>query len=147
MAGWAVDHGASRAIQAMCERVVVGQRDEILIMQNWLRDRGQPIPHVDPAQGMAGMTHAAHMPGMLTPEQMGELNAAKGAEFDRLFLTYMIQHHQGAVTMVNQLFATQGGGQEELVFRLASDIFADQTTEIDRMQKMLAALPTGESHP
>jgi uncharacterized protein (DUF305 family) len=82
------------------------------------------------------------MPGMLTTEQLENLDRARGPEFDRLFLTYMIQHHQGAITMVNELFAASGG-ENEVVYRFASDVFADQTTEIDRMQKMLAALLFG----
>ena len=76
---------------------------------------------------------------MLTPEQMKQLDAARGPEFDRLFLTYMIQHHQGAITMVDQLFASPGAGQELYVFRFASDVNADQTTEIARMRLMLGA--------
>jgi uncharacterized protein (DUF305 family) len=79
------------------------------------------------------------MPGMLTPEQMKQLEAARGPEFDRLFLTFMIQHHQGAITMVDQLFASPGAGQELYVFRFASDVNADQTTEIERMRLMLGA--------
>ncbi len=70
---------------------------------------------------------------------MQQLSAAKGSEFDRLFLTFMIQHHQGALTMVNQLFSSQGAAQEEYVFRFASDVSTDQTTEIERMRSMLAA--------
>jgi len=80
------------------------------------------------------------MPGMLTAEQLAQLDRARGPEFDRLFLRFMIQHHQGAITMVDRLFGSQGAGEEETVFRIASDVYADQTTEIDRMQKMLAAL-------
>src|SRR6184192_4252313 len=79
------------------------------------------------------------MPGMLTAEQLAQLDRARGPEFDRLFLTFMIQHHQGAITMVNQLFGSQGGGEQETVFRFASDVFADQSTEIDRMNRMLEA--------
>ena len=85
------------------------------------------------------------MPGMLSPEQLAQLDAARGSEFDRLFLTFMIQHHLGAIVMVDKLFGTQGAGQDEATFRFASDVYADQTTEIDRMQKMLAALPPGGS--
>ena len=86
------------------------------------------------------------MAGMLTAEQMAELDAARDAEFDRLFLTYMIQHHRGAITMVDQLFDTYGAAQNDLVFKIASDIGADQTSEIDRMQSMLRDMvfePTG----
>src|SRR3989475_12560410 len=75
----------------------------------------------------------------LTAEQLAQLDRARGPEFDRLFLTLMIQHHQGAITMVNQLFGSQGGGEQETVFRFASDVFADQSTEIDRMNRMLEA--------
>jgi len=80
------------------------------------------------------------MPGMLTEEQLKQLDAAKGAEFDKLFLTLMIQHHTGAVSMVKDLFNTYGAGQDETVFKLASDVNVDQTTEIARMQRMLFTL-------
>jgi uncharacterized protein (DUF305 family) len=82
------------------------------------------------------MSHAHMMPGMLTAEQLGQLDRARGAEFDELFLRFMIQHHEGAITMVNELFA-QGAGEENPVYKIASDVFADQTTEIERMQRML----------
>lgn len=138
IAGWAPTHDASQSLRALCERIVVGQRDEIALASRWLNARHQTVP--DPAHaGMPGMDHATMMPGMLTPEQLAQLDAARGTEFDRLFLTFMIQHHQGAITMVNELFA-RGGGEEEVAYRFASDVFADQTTEIDRMQKMLAVL-------
>ena len=83
------------------------------------------------------------MPGMLTADQMAQLDAARGPEFDRLFLTFMIQHHQGAITMVDQLFDTYGAAQNDLVFKIASDIGADQTSEIDRMQSMLREMVFG----
>ena len=83
--------------------------------------------------------HAMHMPGMLTQDQLDELDAAKGPDFDRLFLKYMIQHHQGAVAMVKVLFATDGAGQDELSFKVANDINVDQLTEIARMELMLKA--------
>jgi uncharacterized protein (DUF305 family) len=141
MGGWAPTHGASPAVRVMCERIVVGQRDEIALMERWLRERHEAVPETDTAhQMMPGMDHSMIMPGMLTAEQLEQLDRARGPEFDRLFLRFMIQHHQGAVTMVDQLFGSQGAGEEETVFRIASDIYADQTTEIDRMQKMLAAL-------
>jgi len=140
IAGWAPTHGASPSLRALCERIVVGQRDEIALASRWLRRRNQPVPETDASHDMMpGMDHPMLMPGMLTAEQLGQLDKAAGAEFDRLFLTFMIQHHQGAITMVNDLFA-RGGGEEEVTYRFASDVFADQTTEIDRMQKMLAAL-------
>jgi uncharacterized protein (DUF305 family) len=81
------------------------------------------------------------MPGMLTPEQMQQLDQARGTAFDRLFLTSMIRHHQGAVSMVDALFGTPGAGRDELTFKLANDISVDQSTEIARMETMLAALP------
>ena len=140
IAGWAPTHDASQSLRAMCERIVVGQRDEIALMGRWLRERQQPVPEADTSHHtMPGMDHSMMMPGMLTDEQLAQLDRARGPEFDRLFLQFMIQHHQGAVTMVNQLFGS-GSGEEETVFRIASDVYADQTTEIDRMQKMLAAL-------
>ena len=81
------------------------------------------------------------MPGMLTDEQLKQLDAARGPDFDRLFLTFMIQHHRGALTMVDQLFATTGAGQDEGIFKLANDIQADQSTEIHRMLTMLFTIP------
>ena len=143
IASWAPSHGASASLQAMCARIVVGQTDEIHLMQQWLRDQHLPVPDVTHAMAMRmpGMAMPM-MPGMLTDAQLARLDSARGVEFDRRFLNDMIQHHTGAVTMVDQLFATPAAAQVETVFRLASDVYADQTTEIDRMQKMLAALPS-----
>lgn len=144
IAGWAVSHGASPALQRLCERIVVAQRDEIALMQAWLRDRALPVPAADATHlrvQMNGMEHDMLMPGMMTAEELARLDGARGAEFDRLFLQAMIRHHEGAIAMVDQLFGAQGAGQDEIVFRFASDVYADQTTEIERMQKMLAALP------
>ena len=147
ISGWAPSHGASPTILTLTERIVAGQSDEIELMQRWLADHGEPVPEgkAHYMSGMAGMNHDmpgmdSSMPGMLSQAQLEQLDAARGPEFDRLFLTFMIQHHQGAIVMVNQLFG-QGAGEEERSFRFASDVYADQTTEIDRMQKMLAALP------
>lgn len=140
IAGWAPSHNASPSLRALCERIVVGQRDEITLMRRWLEARHEDVPDSNAAHStMPGMDHAAMMPGMLTPDQLAQLDGARGPEFDRLFLTFMIQHHQGAITMVNQLFG-QGAGEQENVFRFAADVYADQSTEIARMQKMLAAL-------
>lgn len=142
MAGWAPSHGAGPAVRTLCERIINAQQDEIRTMQTWLRDRNQTVPEPLPGgmkMKMDGMEHEMLMPGMLTEEQMRELNAARGTEFDRLFLKYMIQHHQGAVTMVKKLFDTDGAAQDELVFKFASDVNVDQTTEIARMQQMLFA--------
>jgi uncharacterized protein (DUF305 family) len=142
IAGWAPGHDGSAAVQRMCERIVVGQADEIAILRRWLADRGEPAPPADSVHhGMPGMDHGALMPGMLTDAELARLDSAKGPAFDRLFLTLMIKHHQGALVMVNTLFSTPGAGQDVTVFRIANDVHADQTTEIDRMQKMLATLP------
>lgn len=152
MAGWAASHGASASLQRLAERIAVAQKDEIALMQNWLRSKGEPVPDATPAMTMPmnGMQHDMHhsmlMPGMLTDAQLKQLDAARGVEFDRLFLTFMMQHHQGAITMVDTLFGSEGAGQDEVIFRFASDVYADQTTEIDRMQKMLDALPPSASN-
>jgi uncharacterized protein (DUF305 family) len=86
-------------------------------------------------------THITPMPGMLTEEQLRQLDAARDAEFDRLFLTFMIQHHRGAVEMVRALFASHGAGQDETVFKFAADVEVDQSTEIKRMLQMLIESP------
>ena len=87
------------------------------------------------------------MPGMLTEEQMKMLDAARGPEWDRLFLTFMIQHHQGALTMVDTLFNSYGAAQDETVFKFATDVHADQSTEIARMQSMLEAMAAAKQDP
>jgi uncharacterized protein (DUF305 family) len=143
MAGWAESHGASPSILTLTARITNAQKDEIVTMQKWLRDRHQPVPEPNPhgmAMNMGGMQHEMLMPGMLTEDQLKQLDAARGSEFDRLFLIFMIQHHTGAVTMVNNLFNTNDAAQDITVYKLASDISADQTTEIARMQKMLASM-------
>jgi uncharacterized protein (DUF305 family) len=141
MARMAPTHGASQTVQILAARIINAQQDEIATMQQWLRDRGQPVPAATPmGMQMPGMDHPMLMPGMLTPEQMHELDQARGKDFDRLFLTGMIQHHRGAVAMVQQLFSTYGAAQDETVFKFASDVNVDQTTEIARMQRMLLAL-------
>lgn len=143
IAGWAPSHGASPSVRTLCERIVVSQRDEIAFMQTMLRDHNQPVP--DPAHPhmMAGMDHPMLMPGMLTPEQLAQLDAARGPEFDKLFLTFMIQHHRGALTMIDTLFASPGAAQDDVMFKVASDMSADQSTEIDRMTNMLFDAATG----
>ena len=138
MAKWAPSHGASPAVRVLCERIVVAQTDEIAFAQRWLREHGEYVPPADPrGHIMQGMDQPMLMPGMLTPEQMAQLDGARGPEFDRLFLTFMIQHHQGAITMVQQLLAVPGAAQDGPIFRFASDVNADQTTEINRMTLML----------
>jgi uncharacterized protein (DUF305 family) len=143
MAGWAESHGASPAVHTLTQRIINAQKDEIAGMQKWLRDRHQTVPEPNPhgmTMNMGGMQHQMLMPGMLTEDQLKQLDAARSKDFDRLFLVFMIQHHQGAVAMVNNLFATNGAAQDITVYKLASDISADQTTEIERMQKMLASM-------
>jgi uncharacterized protein (DUF305 family) len=121
-------------------RIHVSQTDEIKMMQRWLQARGQDAPdpraHRDMA-GMEGMDHMVMMPGMLTPDEMQRLASALGREFDRLFLQGMIKHHNGALIMVKDLFATPGAGQQSEIFAFASDVEADQKMEIDRMADML----------
>ena len=144
IASWAASHGASPSLQILAERIVVAQRDEIELMRTWLADRKQPVPPPDATHHrmtMNGMTHDMLMPGMMTDEELAQLDAARGVEFDRLFLTFMIRHHEGALEMVEKLHGSLGAAQDEMVFRLSADVFADQTTEIERMQKMLEALP------
>jgi uncharacterized protein (DUF305 family) len=157
---WAPSHGASAAVQRLTARIINAQSDEITTMQYWLKDRNQDPMQVDSTgtvtmshdahagynmAGMSGMSGMATMPGMLSEAQLRELDAARGADFDRLLLTYMIQHHRGAVSMVRTLFGVTGAGQDETVFKFASDVEVDQTTEIKRMLEMLfelgAALP------
>ncbi len=151
MSNLAPTNGASATIRTLAARIINAQQDEITIMQRWLRDREQPVPevHITGHQVMvhgAGDAHAhhAHMPGMLTDAQMAELAAAQGPAFDRLFLTFMIAHHKGAVVMVRDLFATDGAGQDTEVFKFAADVQVDQTTEVARMERMLAAMGAAE---
>jgi len=129
-------HSGSDVMKKLALRIELSQVDEIKMMQRWLADRGQQVP-----TGREHHTHGvALMPGMLTPDDMARLEAAKGVEFDRLFLEYMIRHHEGALTMVKDLFASPGAAQESEVFAFASDVEADQTAEIDRMGAMLNTL-------
>jgi uncharacterized protein (DUF305 family) len=140
MAGWAPSHGARHDVAVLCERIVVGQTDEIRSMQMWLRDRGQTVPDAKSTRmhmKMNGEEHDMLMPGMLTDEEMAELDKARGPEFDRLFLIGMIKHHQGAIDMVNDLFKAYGAAQDDVIYKFASDVFADQSIEIGVMHKML----------
>lgn len=143
MAKWAPTHGASETIRTLAARIINAQVDEIATMQQWLRERRKPVPEPSP-DGVTMTMHAAHngalQPGMLTEAQMRQLDQARGAEFDRLFLTFMIQHHRGALAMVRELFGTYGAGQDEIVFKFASDVNVDQITEIERMEQMLMDL-------
>jgi uncharacterized protein (DUF305 family) len=140
MAKWASTHGASPEVLRLTQRIIIGQTDEIAVMSRWLADRGQPVPEPNPAghvMQMGGQTHTMLMPGMLTEAQMKQLDAARGPEFDQRFLTFMIQHHRGAVQMVQELVANRGAANDETVFKFAADVNVDQTTEINRMLEML----------
>ena len=128
------------------KRIELSQIDEIGMMRHWLQARGQQAPDPQAMHAMAGM-HDMHdmgdmglMPGMLTQAEMKTLAAAKGAEFDRLFLEGMIKHHGGALTMVQTLLSTAGAAQDSEIFAFASDVEADQSMEIDRMSAMLKEL-------
>ena len=139
IAGWAASHDAGPSVRTLCDRIVASQKDEIDLMSRWLADRHEAVPHPDPEHMMMPEMDARHMmPGMLSAAQLAQLDSARGPDFDALFLRFMIQHHEGAITMVNDLFAA-GGGEENPVYKMASSVFADQTTEIERMQRMLAA--------
>jgi uncharacterized protein (DUF305 family) len=129
-------HSARDDMKLLGKRIELSQEDEIKMMRRWLQVRGQAIPD-EHAMHMHGATL---MPGMLSQEEMDRLAASKGDEFDRLFLQGMMKHHGGAITMVNELFATPGAGQEVEIFSFASDVDADQRMEIDRMGAMLSAL-------
>ncbi len=128
-------------MKLFAKRIEVSQNDEMKMMRTWLIDRHQPAPV--PAQGhgqlmeISGQPMAA-MPGMLTEAQMKALAAASGSAFDKLFLAGMIQHHGGALTMVEDLFATPGAGQESVIFDFASHVDSDQRMEISRMRMMLS---------
>ena len=140
MAGWAPTHGARADVAVLCERIVVGQRDEIAMMQQWLGDRGLDVPDATSTRHKMKMGDTVHemlMPGMLSDEEMAALDNARGPEFDRLFLEGMIKHHQGAIDMVDELFKSYGAAQDETVFKFASDVYADQGIEIDAMHEML----------
>ncbi len=148
MAKMAPTHGASRALETLCGRIINAQNDEITLMQNWLRDRNQPVPEAKPVpmkMMMNGQEMEMLMPGMLSDDQMKALDGARGVTFDTLFLRGMIQHHQGAITMVQELFASPGAGQDDAVFKFANNVNVDQSTEIHRMQQMLL-VESIESH-
>ena len=137
-------------IRALGERIRVSQQDEIALMKQWLRDRNQEVPMTDMSHA-DGMGHAMQMPGMamsdtlmpgmLTTDQMIALRNAKGAEFDRLFLKGMIQHHGGALVMVKEMFDTAGAGQDAELFNFATDVDSGQRAEIRIMETMLGEKP------
>ena len=127
---------SSDDVRKLARRIDVSQQDEMQMMREWLQGRGQQIPDARAHHMMGAML----MPGMLTAEEMERLAAAKGAAFDRLFLEGMIKHHGGAITMVHELFATDGAGQTPEIYSYASDVDADQRMEIDRMGSLLKEL-------
>jgi uncharacterized protein (DUF305 family) len=130
MAVMAPTHSASEQILMLAEKIDISQRDEIAMMQQWLAERGQAVP-------ADADLHAMHMPGMVTEAQLAQLDAARGRDFDRLFLTLMIQHHEGAVHMVDDLFASPGAAQDSDIFRFVTDVSADQLDEIGAMAYLL----------
>jgi uncharacterized protein (DUF305 family) len=128
----------------LARRIAASQEDEIALMRRWLLDRDERVPGREETEGHGHGT-GEPMPGMLSAEQFVRLENAKGAEFDRLFLESMIGHHDGALRMVEELFAA-GGGEEPEIYRYATHVDADQRIEIDRMRALLAAMgstPTG----
>jgi uncharacterized protein (DUF305 family) len=126
-------HTSSDTMRKLAQRIQVSQADEIKMMERWLSTRGAESPAIHAHRAMG----ATLMPGMLTADEMARLSTSKGREFDRLFLEGMIKHHEGALVMVKDLFATPGAGQESDIFAFASDVDADQRMEIDRMRAML----------
>jgi uncharacterized protein (DUF305 family) len=132
-------HTENKEIRSLGARISLSQTDEMKFMKRWLIAHGEPVSMAMP--GMPDMDMSGNpmhdMPGMLTPEQMDGLRQAKGAEFDRLFLTGMIQHHNGALVMVKQLFDTPGAGQDADLFEFATDADNTQRAEIGIMQSML----------
>jgi uncharacterized protein (DUF305 family) len=136
-------HTKNKDLRLLGARISKSQSDEIKFMKRWLEARGEPdspsMPGM-PNMNMPGMdmsNHHAQMPGMLTPKQMDALRKAKGAEFDHLFLTGMIQHHNGALIMVKDLFDTAGAGQDAELFNFTTDVDSGQRAEIRIMQTML----------
>jgi uncharacterized protein (DUF305 family) len=141
------DRSARADVQTLARRIESSQDSEIALMVRWLETRGEEVPptHDDDHRHHAGDHqhhhdhHRALMPGMLTPAQMAELAGTSGEAFDRLFLEFMIFHHEGTRIMVDELFSSEGGGQEPAVFDFASHVDSDQRIEIARMRSMLSA--------
>ncbi len=139
MTAWIPSHTENKDLRLLGARISSSQSDEINFMKRWLATRGEPLTLA--MQGMPDMDKSgkpmALMPGMLTPEQMDALSNAKGPDFDHLFLVGMIQHHNGALTMVKDLFNTAGAGQDAVLFNFATDVDSGQRAEIRIMQSML----------
>lgn len=138
-------HTDNKDLRSLGARISHSQADEIKFMKRWLQTRGQmtslPMHHMP---GMNMSTDQMLMPGMLTAEQMDALSKAKGGKFDQLFLTGMIQHHNGALIMVKDLFDTAGAGQDAELFNFATDVDSGQRAEIKIMQTMLEKKPQEE---
>lgn len=139
-------HTENEDLRSLGARISTSQSDESKFMKRWLAARGEPVSMAMP--GMPDMDRSSRpmalMPGMLTPGQMETLRKAKGAEFDHLFLTGMIQHHNGALIMVEDLFDTAGAGQDAELFNFATDVDTGQRAEIRIMQAMLEKKPSEE---
>ena len=129
-------HTKNENIALLARRIDVSQLDEMEMMRGWLRKRNEPVTMSMSHDASSGAHHAS-MPGMLTPEQLKQLAASRDAEFDRLFLTFMIQHHEGALVMVKDLLAIDGAAQEPEIFQFVSHVDADQRVEIARMRLLL----------
>ena len=132
-------------IPLLARRIDLSQEAEIEQMRQWLEERGEPVPSLlaEHDHGDVTVPDGELMPGMLTPEQLLELQRADGEDFDRRFLESMIFHHEGAVTMVEDLFGTEGGGTDIAVSVFANHVVADQTIEIGRMQRILDEMADG----
>ena len=130
-------HTENKDLRSLGARISSSQSDEIRFMRRWLAARGEPVSMSMPEMRNMGSHPMVLMPGMLTPEQMEALRNAKGADFDHLFLTGMIQHHNGALIMVKDLFDTAGAGQDAELFDFATDADNTQRAEIRIMQEML----------
>jgi uncharacterized protein (DUF305 family) len=134
-------------MRLLAERIEVGQRDEIASMQRWLTKRHEEVPALDAQhQHHDAAGQPMRMPGMLTEEELAQLSKSSGSAFDRLFLQDMIRHHEGAITMVATLFASNGAGQEPEIFRFATDVDVDQRAEIKRMRALVSTLGAPRPH-
>jgi uncharacterized protein (DUF305 family) len=135
-------HTKNKELHTLGARISRSQSSEMDFMKRWLLARGQPTSHaMHHMPGMDMSTQSMLMPGMLSPKQMGALKRAKGEQFDRLFLAGMIQHHNGALTMVKDLFDSAGAGQDAEIFNFATDVDTGQRAEIKIMQTMLSEKP------
>jgi uncharacterized protein (DUF305 family) len=138
-------HTENKDLGSLGARIGRSQEDEIKFMKRWLTARGEPIaPAMHHMPGMDMSSHQMLMPGMLSVKQMDALKKAKGQEFDQLFLAGMIQHHNGALIMVKDLFDTAGAGQDAELFNFATDVDSGQRAEIRIMQTMLGEKPQEE---